>query len=83
MGCASNLEERLERHNQKSKGFTGSINDWKIVYIEIFLSKEDTVANDHKIKSWKSRIKSKNLFSKRDNIKQMVQGRLFFWQGAG
>jgi hypothetical protein len=31
----------LERHNQKSKGFTRSENDWDIVYSEIFLSKDD------------------------------------------
>jgi putative endonuclease len=37
IGYTSNLEERLERHNQKSKGFTGSENDWDIVYSEFFL----------------------------------------------
>jgi putative endonuclease len=27
IGYTSNLEERIIRHNQKSKGFTGNIND--------------------------------------------------------
>uniref|UniRef100_UPI00404ADDF2 GIY-YIG nuclease family protein n=2 Tax=Flavobacterium sp. TaxID=239 RepID=UPI00404ADDF2 len=33
----SDLEERIIRHNQKSKGFTGSNNDWELVYQEQFL----------------------------------------------
>jgi putative endonuclease len=27
IGFTSNLEERINRHNQKSKGFTGHVND--------------------------------------------------------
>jgi putative endonuclease len=30
------LEERLRKHNSNHKGFTGKINDWKIVYTEVF-----------------------------------------------
>jgi putative endonuclease len=39
IGFTSNLEGRIIRHNQKSKGFTGNVNDWKVVYIEIIPQK--------------------------------------------
>jgi putative endonuclease len=40
IGYTSNLEERIIRHNQKSKGFTGSVNDWEVVHTETFNQKE-------------------------------------------
>ena len=61
IGYTSNLEERLIRHNQKAKSFTGSVNDWVIVYREIFLTKEEAIARESKIKSWKSRVKIEEL----------------------
>jgi putative endonuclease len=36
VGYTSNLEERLQRHNQKSKGFTGQSQDWEIVTVRDF-----------------------------------------------
>ena len=57
IGFTSDLNERLKRHNQKSKGFTGNVNDWKIVYTEIYPTKDLARARELKIKSWKSRIK--------------------------
>ena len=41
IGFTSNMEERIIRHNQKSKGFTGTNNDWKIVYSETFIEKSE------------------------------------------
>ena len=43
IGYTSDIEERLKRHNQKSKGFTGNVNDWQLVYIEKYTSKEEAV----------------------------------------
>ena len=57
IGYTSNLEERLIRHNQKSKGFTGNTNDWKVVYTEIFHLKEEAIKRELQIKSWKSKTK--------------------------
>ncbi|NHM02970.1 GIY-YIG nuclease family protein, partial [Flavobacterium difficile] len=34
IGYTSDLEERIIRHNQKSKGFTGNTDDWKLMYTE-------------------------------------------------
>lgn len=63
IGYTSDLEERIIRHNQKSKGFTGNSNDWKIVYTETFLTKTEASAREKQIKSWKSRIKIQELIS--------------------
>jgi putative endonuclease len=66
IGFTSNLEERLVRHNQKSKGFTGNVNDWKVVYIENYQSKELAHKRELQIKSWKSRIKIQELISNKE-----------------
>ena len=66
IGFTSDLEERIIRHNQKSKGFTGNTNDWKIVYTENFTTKPEAVLREKQIKSWKSRIKIQELISNKD-----------------
>lgn len=59
----SDLEERIIRHNQKSKGFTGNTNDWIIVHSETYNSKPEALAREKQIKSWKSRIKIQDLLN--------------------
>jgi putative endonuclease len=66
IGFTSNLEARIIRHNQKSRGFTGNVNDWKVVYIEKYESKEQAQQREIQIKSWKSRIKIQELIVKND-----------------
>ena len=66
IGYTSNLESRIIRHNQKSKSYTGIINDWKVVYQEKYQTKEQAQQRELKIKSWKSRIKIQELISKKD-----------------
>ena len=51
IGFTSNLEERIIRHNQKSKGFTGNVNDWKVVYTESYTNKEEAYKRELQIKS--------------------------------
>ena len=63
IGYTSNIEERLIRHNQKSKGFTGTTNDWKIVYSELHSTKLEALTREKQIKSWKSRSKIQALIS--------------------
>lgn len=41
IGYTSDMTSRLLRHNQKSKGFTGKVNDWEVVYKEYFLFPKD------------------------------------------
>ena len=64
IGYTADLEERIKRHNQKSKGFTGSNNDWELVYQEQFLTKEAAVQRERQIKSWKSKVKILELINK-------------------
>ena len=63
IGFTSDMEQRIMRHNQKSKGFTGNVNDWKIVYTEKYDSKEEAYTREQQIKSWKSRIKIQELIN--------------------
>ncbi|PIF34743.1 putative endonuclease [Flavobacterium sp. 9] len=66
IGFTSNLEERLIRHNQKSKGFTENVNDWKVIYTENYETKELAHKRELQIKSWKSRIKIQELIKNKD-----------------
>jgi putative endonuclease len=61
IGYTSNLKERIIRHNQKSKGFTGNTNDWRVVYVEKYKTKELAQQRELQIKNWKSRIKIQEL----------------------
>ncbi|MEY5047552.1 MAG: hypothetical protein RLZZ175_911 [Bacteroidota bacterium] len=55
VGHTSNLVERLRKHNSNHKGFTGNINDWKVVYSEQYSSKSEAFAREREVKAWKSR----------------------------
>ncbi|WKK82104.2 GIY-YIG nuclease family protein [Marivirga arenosa] len=55
------LLERLRKHNSNHKGYTGKAKDWKIVYTEVFSSKELAYARERQIKSWKSRKRIESL----------------------
>ena len=57
VGYSANLKDRIIRHNQKSKGFTGSTNDWILVYQENFDSQSEATQREKQIKSWKSKSK--------------------------
>jgi len=63
IGQTSNLSERLKKHNSHHKGFTGKANDWKIMYHEIFESKNEASNREREIKSWKSRIKIEKIIA--------------------
>lgn len=67
IGYTANLTERIVRHNQKSKGFTGSTNDWVLVYHEDFISQSEAIQRERQIKSWKSKIKIKELIQNYKN----------------
>lgn len=64
IGHTSNLSERLKKHNSNHKGFTGNVNDWKIVYFEEFKSKNEAYLRERNVKSWKNRKKIEDLISK-------------------
>ena len=55
IGHTSEIENRIRKHNASHKGFTGKANDWKVVYTEMFQSKEKAYKRERQVKSWKSR----------------------------
>ena len=63
VGFTANIEERLRKHNNRHKGFTGKNNDWKVVYSESYDSKSAAIKREREIKNWKSRIKIQKLIS--------------------
>ena len=65
IGYTANLTERITRHNQKSKGFTGSTNDWILVYHEEFNSQTEAIQREKQIKNWKSKVKIQELIQKK------------------
>ncbi len=44
------LEERLRRHNTNHKGFTGKVNDWKVIFYKEFSDKKESLDLEKKIK---------------------------------
>jgi len=67
IGYTANLTERIIRHNQKSRGFTGSTNDWILVFQEEFKSQSEAILREKQIKSWKSKIKIQELIQQNNN----------------
>ena len=58
------LKERVRKHNSNhKKGFTGTVNDWKVVYSEDFKTKEEAFFREREVKRWKSRKKIETLIS--------------------
>ena len=49
------LLERIKKHNSNHKGFTGKVNDWKLIHSEDFNSKSQAMCREKEIKNWKSR----------------------------
>jgi len=65
VGCTSNFEARLKKHNTNHKGFTGKIGDWKVVYMEKFLVSREALFREKQIKAWKSRKMIERLISEK------------------
>lgn len=55
------LLSRLSKHNMHHKGFTGQVQDWKIVYTELYSTKEDAYGREREVKRWKSRKRIEKL----------------------
>ncbi|MDA3892755.1 MAG: GIY-YIG nuclease family protein [Salinivirgaceae bacterium] len=49
------VNERLQKHLSKHKGFTSKAKDWNIVFTEFFETKEKAYSRERQIKGWKSR----------------------------
>ena len=55
IGYSSNIQERLLKHNRRSKGFSSLGRPWVIVYSEKFNSKKDAMNREKQLKRWKNR----------------------------
>jgi putative endonuclease len=55
VGYSENPQERVIKHSQKHKGFTGKAADWKILYKEKYPDKRTDMKRETEIKKKKSR----------------------------
>jgi len=55
IGFTSDIDDRLLKHNRKSKGFSSSGRPWILVYSESFENKKDAMKREKQIKGWKNR----------------------------
>ena len=55
IGSTQNIEERISKHNNNHKGFTGKNNDWELKYVEEFEDKYQAMQRENEIKRKKSR----------------------------
>jgi putative endonuclease len=49
IGYTSDLRRRMKQHQSKHPGYTGSGN-WRLIYYESYLSKEDAQVRERKLK---------------------------------
>ena len=68
IGMTSNTDERIRKHNGKSKGFTNRANDWKFVYSKSFSDKASALKHEKQIKSWKSKDRIKRFLNSSDEL---------------
>jgi putative endonuclease len=55
IGSSQNLEQRLTKHNEKHKGFTGHTSDWELIYSKEFQTLAEARKRELQIKRKKSR----------------------------
>lgn len=55
IGSSANPQRRLFFHNNVETGFTARYRPWELVYTQEFPSKDEAMAAERKLKSWKSK----------------------------
>jgi putative endonuclease len=55
IGCTSNFELRLIKHNAGTTRFTKQTNDWSIVYSIAFETKSEALKEERRLKKAKNR----------------------------
>jgi putative endonuclease len=63
IGSTEDLNERLDRHLSKHKGFTSRAKDWDLKYKEEFDLRSKALDREKQIKRWKSRKMIEKLLS--------------------
>jgi putative endonuclease len=49
------VEERLRKHNSNHDGYTAKYRDWRVVYTEVYPTKDLAYNREREVKKWKSR----------------------------
>lgn len=55
IGQTNNVEKRLVRHNKGHENFTKKAIPWKLMGFKIFASRKEAMAEEKRIKNFKSR----------------------------
>jgi predicted GIY-YIG superfamily endonuclease len=55
IGVSDDPEKRCTYHNTSNKGYTQRYRPWEVVYTYGFYTKEQALAAESKVKSWKSK----------------------------
>ncbi|MFT4533234.1 MAG: putative endonuclease [Saprospiraceae bacterium] len=64
IGQSSDLEKRFIRHQNGYVKSTKPFRPWELVYFESFYSRKEAVNRESVLKSWKSKVRIKDLISK-------------------
>jgi len=61
IGFSSDVEDRLRKHNRRSKGFSSLGRPWLLIYTERFETKKEAMVREKQLKSWKNRERIESL----------------------
>ncbi len=61
IGYTADIDGRIAKHNRVSKGFTNFGKPWILVYTETYASKQEAMAREKQLKSWKNKERLKSL----------------------
>ena len=58
---ADDIKCRIDKHLANHRGFTGKAKDWKLVFHELYKTKQEAMQREKQIKGWKSSLRIKEL----------------------
>jgi putative endonuclease len=59
IGFTADINDRLAKHNRKSKGFSNLGRPWELVYYECFETKQEAMSREKQLKGWKNKDRIK------------------------
>jgi putative endonuclease len=63
-GYTSDLEKRIERHNNSMNIYTKNRGPWKLVHNEVYFSRSEAMKREKFLKTGKGRVQIRNLIQK-------------------
>ncbi len=64
IGYSADVEGRLRRHNNHSRGYTCAGKPWILVYSENYEKKSDAEVREKQLKKWKNKTRLQELIMK-------------------